>query len=316
MKLVFMGTPEFSLACLERLIDAGHEVCAVFTQPDKPKNRGKKIQMTPVKECALAHDIPVYQPNSLRRGEEAEQMLALLKQLAPECIIVVAYGQILPKQVLEIPKYGCINVHASLLPRYRGAAPIQRCIQFGEKKTGVTTMYMAEGLDTGDMILTAEAEITPDMTGAMLHDILAAQGAELITETLRQVEAGTAPRIPQTECPDEYAKYARMITKDELLLDFTKPAAQLRAFVMAMSDSPCAYTYFAGKRLKIFSAELGGSTSAQAGTVTNPDDFSVACGDGVELKFTEVQPEGGKRMSIADFLRGRKPEKGEKLSQQ
>lgn len=315
MKLVFMGTPEFSLACLEKLIEAGHEVCAVFTQPDKPRNRGKKLQMTPVKECALAHDIPVYQPNSLRRGDEAEVMLALLKNLAPDCIIVVAYGQILPKSVLDIPKYGCINVHASLLPRYRGAAPIQRCIQYGEKKTGVTTMYMAEGLDTGDMILTAETEITPDMTGAMLHDILAAQGAELIVETLAQVENGTAPRTPQTECDDEYAKYARMITKEELQLDFSKPAEQLRAFIMAMSDSPCAYTLLGGKRLKIFAAEVGGKTTAEAGTVTNPDNFSVACGDGNEIRFLEVQPEGGKRMSVADFLRGRKPDKGTKLGE-
>lgn len=315
MKLVFMGTPEFSLACLEKLIEAGHEVCAVFTQPDKPRNRGKKLQMTPVKECALAHDIPVYQPNSLRRGDEAEEMLALLKNLAPDCIIVVAYGQILPKSVLDIPKYGCINVHASLLPRYRGAAPIQRCIQFGEKKTGVTTMYMAEGLDTGDMILTAETEITPDMTGAKLHDILAAQGAELIVETLAQVENGTAPRTPQTECEDEYAKYARMITKEELQLDFGKPAEQLRAFIMAMSDSPCTYTLLGGKRLKVFEAEIGGKTTAEAGTVTNPDNFSVACGDGNEIRFLEVQPEGGKRMSVADFLRGRKPDKGTKLGE-
>lgn len=315
MKLVFMGTPEFSLACLEKLIEAGHDVCAVFTQPDKPKNRGKKIQMTPVKECALAHDIPVYQPNSLRHGEESEQMLALLKNLSPDCIIVVAYGQILPKSVLEIPKYGCINVHASLLPRYRGAAPIQRCIQYGEKKTGVTTMYMAEGLDTGDMILTAETEITPDMNGARLHDILAAQGAELIVETLKQVEAGTAPRIPQPECEDEYAKYARMISKEELLIDFTMPAEQLRAFIMAMSDSPCAYTLFGGKRLKVFAAEIGAKTTAEAGTVTDPDIFAVACGDGNEIRLLEIQPEGGKRMSTADFLRGRKPDKGMKLGE-
>ena len=197
MKLVFMGTPVYALSCLEALIGAGHEIAAVFTQPDKPKNRGKQIQMTPVKELALKHEIPVYQPLSLRKGEDAEKSLEVLKEIAPECIVVVAYGQLLPESILELPKYGCINVHASLLPMYRGAAPIQRCIQFGEKKSGVTTMYMAKGLDTGDMILRDEVEIPETMTGSELHDKLAEMGGKLIVRTLEELQAGTAPRIPQ-----------------------------------------------------------------------------------------------------------------------
>ena len=192
MKLVFMGTPVFALSCLEQLIAAGHEVAAVFTQPDKPKNRGKQIQMTPVKECALKHEIPVYQPLSLRKGEDAEKSLEVLKEINPDCIVVVAYGQLLPESVLELPEYGCINVHASLLPMYRGAAPIQRCIQFGEKKSGVTTMYMAKGLDTGDMILRDELDIPEDMTGSELHDRLSEMGGRLIVRTLEEVQNGTA----------------------------------------------------------------------------------------------------------------------------
>lgn len=178
MKLVFMGTPVYALSCLEALIGAGHEIAAVFTQPDKPKNRGKQIQMTPVKELALKHEIPVYQPLSLRKGEDAEKSLEVLKEIAPECIVVVAYGQLLPESILELPKYGCINVHASLLPMYRGAAPIQRCIQFGEKKSGVTTMYMAKGLDTGDMILQGRGRDTGDHDPARSFTISSPRWAE------------------------------------------------------------------------------------------------------------------------------------------
>lgn len=309
MKLVFMGTPVFSLSCLEALINAGHEVAAVFTQPDKPKNRGKQIQMTPVKECALSHDIPVYQPQSLRKGEDAENSLKVLQEINPDCIIVVAYGQILPESILDLPKYGCINVHASLLPMYRGAAPIQRCIQFGEKTTGVTTMYMAKGLDTGDMILKDSMEIPEDMTGSELHDKLAEMGARLIVSTLQQVENGTAPRIPQQgdTC------YASMISKEELLLDFTKSAVQVRDFIRAMSAVPCAYTILDGKRLKVYGARLSaGKYSGQPGEIVDPDRFAVMCADGA-VEFTEVQPEGGKRMDISAYLRGKKPSAGTKL---
>lgn len=303
MKTVFMGTPVFSLSCLEALIAAGHEVAAVFTQPDKPRNRGKQIQMTPVKECALAHDIPVYQPLSLRKGEDAEKSLAVLREIAPDCIVVVAYGQILPKEILGLPKYGCINVHASLLPKYRGAAPMQRCIQDGEKVTGVTTMYMAEGLDTGDMIMKSEVEIPPEMTGSELHDILSAAGAELIVKTLSALESGTAVRTPQTgdTC------YASMITKEELKIDFAQPADRVHDFIRAMSDVPCAYTFLDGKRLKVYRAVVSAiKTSAPAGTIADPDKFAVACGDGNCVEFTEIQAEGGKRMDTTAFLRGKK----------
>ena len=256
MKLVFMGTPVYALSCLEALIGAGHEIAAVFTQPDKPKNRGKQIQMTPVKELALKHEIPVYQPLSLRKGEDAEKSLEVLKEIAPECIVVVAYGQLLPESILELPKYGCINVHASLLPMYRGAAPIQRCIQFGEKKSGVTTMYMAKGLDTGDMILRDEVEIPETMTGSELHDKLAEMGGKLIVRTLEELQAGTAPRIPQ----EGETCYASMISKEELKLDFTKPAVQVRDFIRAMSAAPCGKSFtlaeLMGNNGKLYSMDL------------------------------------------------------------
>ena len=306
MKTVFMGTPVFSLSCLEALIAAGHEVAAVFTQPDKPRNRGRQIQMTPVKECALKHGIEVYQPLSLRKGEDAETSLEVLKKIAPECIVVVAYGQILPESILELPKYGCINVHASLLPMYRGAAPIQRCIQFGEKKTGVTTMYMAKGLDTGDMILKDEMDIPEDMTGSELHDRLAEMGGKLIVRTLEELQSGTAPRIPQ----EGDTCYASMISKEELLIDFTKPAVQVRDFIRAMSAAPCAYTMLDGKRLKVYGAKLSANNySGQPGEIVDPDSFAVMCGDGA-LEFTEIQAEGGKRMDVQAYLRGKKPAKG------
>lgn len=306
MKIVFMGTPVFSLACLESLIEAGHEVAAVFTQPDKPKNRGKQIMMTPVKECALKHDIPVYQPLSLRKGEDAESSMQTLREIAPDCIVVVAYGQLLPKEVLDLPKYGCINVHASLLPKYRGAAPIQRVIQDGETVSGVTTMYMAEGLDTGDMILKEEVAIPEDMTGAQLHDSLSACGAALIVKTLEVLQNGTAVRTPQ----DGETCYASMISKDELKLDFAKPAKQVYDFIRAMSDAPCAYTMLDGKRMKVYMSRIVEGVNAPAGTITDADNFVVACGDGNGVAFTEVQPEGGKRMDIAAYLRGKRPEKG------
>ncbi len=306
MKLVFMGTPVFSLACLEALIEAGHEVAAVFTQPDKPKNRGKQIMMTPVKECALKHDIPVYQPLSLRKGEDAESSMQVLRDISPDCIVVVAYGQILPKEILELPKHGCINVHASLLPKYRGAAPIQRVIQDGETVSGVTTMYMAEGLDTGDMILKEEVAIPSDMTGSQLHDALSACGAALIVKTLAALADGSAVRTPQ----QGETCYASMISKEELKLDFTKPAKQVYDFIRAMSDSPCAYTLLEGKRMKVYMSRLAENVNAAAGTIADAENFVVACGDGNGVAFTEIQPEGGKRMEASAFLRGKKLEMG------
>lgn len=309
MRIVFMGTPVFAQTALEALIAAGYEVCAVFTQPDKPKNRGKQVQMTPVKECALSHGIPVYQPLSLRRGEDAQQALSVLRELSPECIVVAAYGQILPKEVLELPKYGCINIHASLLPKYRGAAPIQRAIQNGETETGITTMYMAQGLDTGDMIMKSTVSITPEMTGSELHDILAAQGAQLIIKTLEALENGTAERTPQ----QGESCYASMISKEELKLDFTKPAGAVHDFIRAMSSVPCAYTLLDGKRLKVYGARLGGESAGAVGTIADAERFAVVCGDGRCVELCDIQLEGAKRMPLTDFLRGKKLEKGAAL---
>ncbi len=304
MKLVFMGTPDFAVPCLEALINAGHEVAAVFTQPDKPKNRGHKMTPPPVKECAQAHNIPVYQPLSLRRNKSGDAAAAIdtLCGIAPECIVVVAYGQLLPKEVLDIPKYGCINVHASLLPRYRGAAPIQHCIIDGEKETGVTTMYMAEGLDTGDMILTEKISIDERMTASELHDRLSEMGARLIVETLSQVESGTAPRTPQT---DENTCYASMLTKEMCRIDFTQPIDRVYDLIRGMSASPCAFTMLGGKRFKVYFAEKTGiTTDVPAGTAAD-DKLGVSCG-GYILRLTDVQAEGSKRMSADDFLRGKK----------
>lgn len=309
MRIVFMGTPVFASSALEALIAAGYEVCAVFTQPDKPRNRGKQVQMTPVKECALSHGIAVYQPQSLRRGEDAQQALSTLRELSPECIVVAAYGQILPKEVLDLPKYGCINIHASLLPRYRGAAPIQRAIQNGETETGITTMYMAEGLDTGDMIMKSVTPITPEMTGSELHDILAAQGAQLIVQTLEALENGTAQRTPQ----QGESCYASMISKEELKLDFTKPAEVVHNFIRAMSSAPCAYTTLDGKRLKVYGARLGAQAQGAAGTIADPARFAVVCGDGRCVELCDIQLEGAKRMPLEAFLRGKKLEKGAAL---
>ena len=309
MRIVFMGTPVFAQTALEALIAAGYEVCAVFTQPDKPKNRGKQVQMTPVKECALSHGIAVYQPQSLRRGEDAQQALSALRELSPECIVVAAYGQILPKEVLDLPKYGCINIHASLLPRYRGAAPIQRAIQNGETETGITTMYMAQGLDTGDMIMKSVVPITPEMTGSELHDILAAQGAQLIVQTLKALENGTAQRVPQ----QGESCYASMISKEELKLDFTKPAEVVHNFIRAMSSAPCAYTTLDGKRLKVYGARLGAQAQGAAGTIADPARFAVVCGDGRCVELCDIQLEGAKRMPLEAFLRGKKLEKGAAL---
>ena len=303
MNIVFMGTPEFSVPCLESIINAGHKVSGVFTQPDKPKNRGHKMQMTPVKEFAVEKGIEVYQPLSLRKGEDGEKSLAVLRELAPDCVVVVAYGQILPKAVLELPRYGCINVHASLLPKYRGAAPIQRVIMDGETETGITTMYMAEGLDTGDMILKAKTDIPADMTGEQLHDKLSQMGAELIVDTLKLLEEGTAPRTAQT---DDNTCYAKMIQKEDCRIDFGKSADTVYDQIRGLSSAPCAFTFLEGKRIKVFFAEKEGrKAEGDLGAVVAGEGLCVNCG-GEVLRLTDIQLEGGKRMKDTDFLRGRK----------
>lgn len=309
MNIVFMGTPDFAVPCLQALIDNGENVQAVFTQPDKPKGRGYKMLPPPVKSLALTYNIPVYQPLSLKKGEDAENALNILKELSPDLIIVVAYGKILPKEILELPKYYCINVHASLLPRYRGAAPIQWCVLNGEKETGVTTMLMAEGLDTGDMLLKESVAIGDDETASELHDRLSAVGAELLIKTISAIKVGTITREKQE---DSLSNYASMITKDMCPIDFSLPAQQVHNKIRGLSASPCAVTMLNGKRLKIFKSTMSDKKKYDlaAGTVVNEKDFTVVCGDGYTLTFTEVQSEGGKRMKVSDFLRGNHIEKG------
>lgn len=307
MKIVFMGTPDFAVPCLEELIKNGHDVKAVFTQPDRPKGRGYKMIPPPVKKCAEENNIPVFQPLSLRKGEDAESALETLKDISPELIVVVAYGQILPKEILELPKYGCINIHASLLPEYRGAAPIQRSILDGKSKTGVTSMVMEEGLDTGDMLIKAELEIGCDETASELHDRLSALGASVLTDTVKGLENGTLSPEKQD---DSKSTYAKMITKDMSAIDFSKSAQEIHNVIRGITG----FTMLGGKRLKIYRSTLSGKSTGIAGTVENPDDFTVVCGDGMCITLKEVQYEGSKRMKTEDFLRGRKLEKGQKLS--
>lgn len=307
MKIVFMGTPDFAVPCLAALEKAGHDVAAVFTQPDKPHGRKMKLLYSPVKKKALEHGITVYQPTSLRKGEDAEQSLAVLKKIQPDCIVVAAYGQILPKEILELPEYGCINVHASLLPKYRGAAPIQHCILNGEKESGVTIMQMAEGLDTGDMLLKKSIPIGENETASELHDRLAELGAELVTEAIEGLAAGT---ITPEQQDDAQSCYASMIRKEMSALDFTKPAAALHRVICGLTG----FTTLDGKRLKVYrSMVCAGTGTAEVGTITDPDHFTVQCGEGTLLSFTEVQAEGGKRLGVEEFLRGKRLEKGCKL---
>lgn len=304
MRIVFMGTPEFSVPTLEALI-AHHEVIGVVTQPDKRKGRGKTMAFPPVKETALAHDIPVYQPVKVRE----EGFVEMLRELAPDVIVVVAFGQILPERILELPKYGCINVHASLLPKYRGAAPMQWAIINGEKETGITTMYMAKGLDTGDMIEKVVIPIAPKETGETLHDKLSAAGGTLILSTLDKLEAGTAVRIPQN---DEESSYAGMLTKELGEIDWTRSAVSIERLIRGLNSWPSAYTHMNGKTLKIWDADAVEDQGVAApGTVTDvkKDCFYVQTGDGL-LKVNEVQLQGKKRMPVQAFLLGYPVKKG------
>ena len=308
MNIIFMGTPDFAVPCLEALVKSGENVKAVFTQPDKPKGRGYKMIPTPVKVAAQNCGIDVYQPTSLRKGEDAQEALEVIKKISPDVIVVVAYGQILPEEILSIPKHGCINVHGSLLPKYRGAAPMQWCILNGEKVTGITTMLMDKGLDTGDMLIKREVAIGENDTFSELHDSLSAAGADVLLETIKALSDGTLVREKQN---DEESTYSPMITKNMSLIDFSEPAYKIHNKIRAITG----YAFMNGKRLKVFRSELGeGSSLETPGTVESVSDFTVVCGDGKLVKFTEVQPEGGKRLKVADFLRGNKIEKGTVLS--
>lgn len=307
MKIVFMGTPDFAVPSLQALLDAGHEVCAVYTQPDKPQGRKQVLTAPPVKELALQRGIPVYQPATLKNEEEQ----AKLRALAPEAIIVVAYGKLLPKAVLDIPPRGCINVHGSLLPRWRGAAPIQWSVIAGDQKAGVTTMQMAEGLDTGDMLLTYETKIGARETAGELFDRLAQAGAALLVETLEKLDSIT-PR-PQD---DRQSCYAHMLDKQMAMIDWTKSAHEIDCLIRGLSPWPIALTTLAGARLKIYAAEpvLG---TGKPGEVLESDPkkgLTVACGAGA-LALHEVQLVGGKRMKSADFLRGHAIDKGTMLGE-
>ncbi|WP_294490569.1 methionyl-tRNA formyltransferase [uncultured Ruminococcus sp.] len=310
MKIVFMGTPDFAVPSIKALYDAGHEIQAVFCQPDKPKGRGYKLVPPPVKVFALDKDIPIYQPKSLKNG--GEEFIKVIEDFAPDCIVVAAYGKILPKEVLDIPRLGCVNVHGSLLPKYRGAGPIQWAVLNDEKTTGITTMLMGEGLDTGDMLLKSETEIGENETAAELFDRLADMGAELIVETLDKLEKGEITPVPQNE---EEATYAPMLTKDLSPIDFSKSARAVHKQICGLSDWPCATTTIGGKRIKVYRSEIvAGSTDKSAGTVVNAKDLTVACGDGM-VKLTEIQAEGSKRMATADYLRGKPVTEGTVLGE-
>lgn len=306
MRIVFMGTPDFAVPSLQALIDAGHDVCAVYTQPDKPQGRKQILTAPPVKTLALEHDIPVFQPNTLKNEDEQ----ARLRELAPEVIIVVAYGKLLPKAVLDIPPHGCINVHGSLLPRWRGAAPIQWAVIAGDEMAGVTTMQMAEGLDTGDMLLTYETKVGEKETAGELFDRLAQSGAELLTQTLVKLDEIT-PR-PQD---DAQSCYAHMLDKQMAVIDWSKSAHEIDCLIRGLNPWPIALTTLSGERLKVFAAEKAAG-NGEPGAVLEADPkkgLTVACGEGA-LKLTEIQLVGGKRMKTTDFLRGHAIEVGTKLN--
>lgn len=302
MRVVFMGTPGFAVGTLKALLEAGHDVAAVVTQPDKPKGRGKELLMTPVKAEAVKHDIPVFQPERVRKNEE---FLEELKKLAPDVIVVVAFGQLLPVSVLTLPKYGCVNVHASLLPMYRGAAPLQWVIINGEKVSGVTTMKMDKGLDTGDMLLKEEVAIEPKETYETYHDKLSVVGAQLLIKTLDGLEAGTITPVKQ----EGDTCYASMIDKSLGNLDFTRPAVELERLMRGLDPAPAAYSFLDGKLLKLFGADVVDSdkeySAQECGIITNitKNTFDITTGAGV-LRVNEVQLEGKKRMDAASFLRG------------
>ena len=300
MKIVFMGTPDFAVPSLRALEQAGHEVCGVFTQPDKPKNRGMKLQQSPVKECALALGLPVYQPAGMRDGEA----LAILRSLEPELIAVAAYGKLLPVEILDLPRLGCVNVHSSLLPRYRGAAPINWAILNGEDETGVTIMYMAEGMDTGDILAQAGTPIALDENAPQLFARLAELGAGLLVDTVAALEAGTAHPVPQD---DALATHAPMLSRELSPMDWTRTARQLHDQVRGLHPWPAATALLDGVRCKVLCTALSDKTAGEApGTVLRADKrgLKVACGDGGVLEILELQPDGKKAMAASAFLAG------------
>lgn len=316
LRIVFMGTPDFAAASLRALhgfaAEAGAAIVGVFTREDKPAGRGHKLTPPPVKVLAEELGIPVFQPRTLRCAESLE----CLRSLAPNLIVVTAYGRILPPEVLELPAYGCINVHGSLLPEYRGAAPMQRAIIDGKSFTGITTMYMNEGIDTGDMLRTCRVDIGPEDDFGIVHDRMAEAGGELLVATLSELCRGTLTRTPQ---PEEGATYAAKIEKEDCIIDFTRPAAALHDLVRGCSPAPLAVTHTAdGRLLKVAASRVGENVGGAPGEVTSLDahgegGITVACGEG-SLILTRIVPEGKGKMSAAEFIRGRKISLGDRLN--
>lgn len=300
MRIVFMGTPDFAACSLQGLLDAGYDVAGVFCQPDKPRDRGHKLAPCAVKQTAQAAGLPVYQPEKLRDGTA----LATLRALAPELIAVVAYGRILPDDILALPRYGCVNVHGSLLPKYRGSAPIQRAVLAGEAITGVSTMYLSSGMDEGDVIYTAETAIGETETSGELFDRLAPMGAELLVRTVRAIEAGTAPRMPQDH---SQATYAPPLSREESPIDWSRPARMVLKHIYGMQPWPCATARLGGTDFKVFAAAYTyRPTSKAPGTVlaAGKAGIEVACGGGESILITELQASGGKRMTAGAYLLG------------
>lgn len=299
-RIVYMGTPDIAAVILERLLKEPYEIVLAVTQPDRPKGRGHEMAFSPVKETALKYGIPVFQPEKLRNPEA----VAEIEKAKPDMIVVAAFGQILPKSVLSLPKYGCINVHASLLPAYRGAAPIQWSILDGQKETGVTIMYMNEGLDTGDILLQKAIPIAADETGGSLHDKLSDLGAEALCEALPKIIDGSLKAVPQGEMTTPYAK---QLSKEIGKLDFTRPAEELERYVRGLNPWPGTYTFLSGKLLKIWKADVTElpADAGEPGTITDitAEAFTFVTAEG-GLRILELQPEGKKRMKTADFLRG------------
>ncbi len=301
MRIVFMGTPDFAVPSLSALLEAGHEICGVFTQPDKPKNRGMKLQAPPVKELAITHNIPVYQPIKLRDGSALDQ----IEQLNPELIVVAAYGRILPNEILDFPKYGCINVHSSLLPKYRGSAPIHWAVVNGDTETGVTIMHMAEELDAGDIIAQRTTPIHPVENVEAVYNRLSAMGGELLVEVVATIAAGTATRTPQDS---SQMTLAPMLSRALCPLDWNKSAWELHNQIRGLNPWPATtMTLPNGETLKVYAATLTEEgTVAVAGAIVGADKqgITVACGDGKCLRLTEVQAQGSRRMAAGDYLRG------------
>lgn len=306
MNIVFMGTPDFAVPTLTKLINSKHTVKAVFTQTDKPKGRGHKLTPPPIKVLATENGIDVYQPKSIKNN--IEENLNIIKDIDPDIIVVVAYGKILPKEVLDLPKYGCVNVHGSILPKYRGSGPIQWAVLNDEKETGITTMQMGEGIDTGDILLIKKTPIGENETAAELFDRLSLIGADLLLETLEKLEKNEIIPIPQN---NEKSTHAPMLTKDMCPIDFNCSVRKVHKQICGLSDWPCATAILNQKRLKIYKSEIVATEnkSYKCGEVVDNKNFDVACSNGI-VRLLEVQADGSKRMNAKDYLRGRPIDKG------